>query len=111
MRNLNYIIILAITECKNDTFLLKVSGLMKSQLENKASTLEHKYWLMYFNELIINQILVVSLDIGSIQLLVAATSGSSRLHEKRILSFLQIQKPQCQLTKYLIVSVKITLSP
>ena len=61
---------------------------MKSQLENKASTLEQKYWLIYFNELIINQILMISLDIGSIQLLVAATTGSSRFHEKRILSFL-----------------------
>ena len=66
---------------------------------------------MFFNGLIMNQILMISLDIGSIQLLVAATTVSSRLHEKRILSFLQIKKPQCQLTKYLIVSVKITLSP
>ena len=84
---------------------------MKSQHENKASTLKQKYWSMFFNELIINQILMITLDTGSIQLLVAATTVSSRLHEKRILSFLQIQKPQCQLTKYLIVSVKITLSP
>ena len=84
---------------------------MKSQHENKASTLKRKYWSMFFNELIINQILMISLDTGSIQLLVAATPGNSRLHEKRILSFLQIKKAQHQLTKYLIVSVKITLSP